>query len=61
MNIDSHDVKDMTVEHIVLFLGQYDEYLIRNTVPSCDDIEIIRDELLMQYNKLTGSNIMLNK
>lgn len=52
-------IKDMNVEDIIHSLAQDDDFLVTNTLP-LSEIEIIRDRLLIQYNKLTNSNIMLN-
>ena len=59
MIIDSYEIKDMNVEDIIAFLSEDDDFLINNTL-SFSEIEHIRDQLLIQYNKLTNSNIMTN-
>jgi hypothetical protein len=59
MNIDSEKIHNMKVDDIVALLAQEDDFLIENTLP-ISKIEDIRDQLLIQYNKLTNSNIMTN-
>ena len=59
MDIASKKITDMDVIDIIYLLGQDDDFLLANTLP-CSKIETIRDELLIQYNKLTNSNIMTN-
>lgn len=59
MNIDSFEIKDMNVEDIVRFLAEDDDFLITNTLP-ISEADSIRDQLLIQYNKITNSNIMTN-
>lgn len=59
MNIDSRKVKDMNIEDIIQFLSEDDDFLITHTLP-ITEAESIRDQLLIQYNNITNSNIMTN-
>lgn len=59
MNIDSNKISDMNVLHVIYFLSKDDDFLITNTFPH-SEIENIRDQLLIQYNKITNSNVMTN-
>lgn len=60
MEINTELISGMSVFEIVQSLTQDDEYLVEHTIPKSSP-EDIRDELIMQYNKLTNSNIRLNK
>jgi len=59
MNINNQEIKNMTVDDVIGFLVNEDDYLIMNTNPE-SKIEKIRNELVIQYNKLTNSNVPLN-
>ena len=59
IHITSKEIKNMNVADIIYFLGQDDDFLVTNTIPVSSP-ETIRDQLIIQYNKLTNSNIMTN-
>jgi hypothetical protein len=59
MNINHLNIKDMTVEDVVRSLAQDDDFLEMFTNP-WDKPENIRDQLIIQYNKLTNSSIPTN-
>lgn len=59
MNINGELIMSMNVGKIIILLGEVDDYLVDATIPKSVP-EDIRDNLLLKYNELTGSNIMTN-